>query len=506
MSGVKDAVVSLRESEKNRLMSNLRRTDTMESNMRHNMEQAAGRLRGEFGQQMSNLSRRHDRMESAIGQMSGDMQRMERDNLQRLRGLQSNFEQGLNAQRQEYLQGLDDLNRRTQASLQSQRAELKQDIHHLAEQTEANFRAQREEYLQGLQQQRGEYLHLIQEQSQRFAEALEQQREHLQSQISHIEQRLQQEKVSKQERAQQWANNTRLLLDGINEHYRHEKFAPGELRKLQDELRLVATNLSNGDFEAAISASQQTYLRAGELQLNLALKETEWQAWLDTAKQSAAEVLAACDTHKLAEYVFETEEGETAIEAEVDYWTDNKLSALRAQVETEQQRLSSTDDLSVDDFQQSHTQSAEQRAQVEALVEEAQDALLASQLRNNLGQSIEAALQEAGWETIDATYEGEDNRRAVHLKLKNMAGDEMVSIITPEPSEEGIRNRLQLHFFDNFTNDEKQRIQQARNVVEVLREEGLECGDPSYAPGSEKAPSAERERLDFAKLKKKQSA
>jgi hypothetical protein len=230
----------------------------------------------------------------------------------------------------------------------------------------------------------------------------------------------------------------------------------------------------------------------------------EWNEFLSTARQSAAEVLAACDTHKTAKFTFETEEGAEDFSAEVDFWTKGELSKLRQQVADEQQKLDNPEKLSLDDLKRIIADSDKWRQESEVLVEQAKEALIASQLRNNIAQSIETALETSGWDVIDSTYEGEDYRSALHVKLQNMANDELVTIITPEESaDKSIRNSLNINFFDKNTNDEAFRQERLKLIMASLKEENLDCSQPECKLGTENQSATEVEKLDFEKVREK---
>lgn len=233
----------------------------------------------------------------------------------------------------------------------------------------------------------------------------------------------------------------------------------------------------------------------------------EWEAHLEAAKQNATEVLAACDAQTACCFTFETEEGAEEVAGKVDFWTQGALSELRGQVEAELKQLGRPDDLTLDDLKRSISQSGERRAQCLDLAEKAKEALLASQLRNNLGQMIEDALTDAGWEIADSSYEGEDFRGAVHIKLRNLPGDEIVTIITPEPGQGNtIQNKLNISFFDRSTNDETFRQERLRAITGILQEQGLDITPPVCKPGTENRPCTEDEKLDFEKVRRMKRA
>jgi hypothetical protein len=493
MSGVKETFVNLRSSDYNRMMQTCRRMDNVDGEIQSRVNAQAGRMRDEMNSQLNRVNARHDRLESAMSSMSGDMRRME-----------TNFNKGLRNLSNQFQQDISNLDNRLQRKIERQGQEIRRDMDTRFNKVSAdisNLRGDLSRFenqtIRQFAEQRQEYLGLIQQQGEQFAHALEEQGKHFEKEIQNIHQHLAAEKKNKEDLAQTWANDTEQLLNAIDQSYRHEKFKPGELNALRDQFRqLYQSNFNNGVYEAAIGQCQQTYLQAKKLQLELEHLELEWNNHLNAAKLSATELIAACEANEIAQFVLE--EGDEPIEAKVDYWTEGKLSELRQRAEATQQRLNQPDNLTLDDLRQSTADSEEMRVMVELLAEQAKEALIASQLRNNIGQSIEDALNKAGWDITDAVYESEDFRRSVHVKLKNMAGDELVTIITPEKNADNtIQNHLNISFFDHSTNDENRRQESLRYITQTLQEEELECGTPQCAAGTENRPSDDKEKLDF---------
>lgn len=499
------------------MMNACHRIDDVESNVSRGISQASQRLRSEMNDQINRIHRRHDRFENALSGMSSEMRRMESGFNRSLRNLSVEF--------QNNLLKLDD---RLTHRIQQQGRELRSEIRQHRHEIDQHLHAQRQEYTQMFEivsdelqdlrgdlsrfkdatnqrfdQQRREYFQLIQDMGEQFADALAEQRYELQNQINDIHRALAEEKQDKRYRAEQWANDTQQLLNAIDSAYRHEKFQPGALAKLQNELILIHGNIQNGDYEAAISASQQTYLRAKTLQMVLEQLEMEWNTSLNAARLSAAELIALCDAQQLAEFAIDTEEGVQNVKAEIDFWTNGRLSEVRRHAEDEQRRLEHSEDMSLDDLRKSIAKTQQTKQIVELLAEQAKEALIASQLRNNIGQTIEQALLDAGWEITDSAYEGEDFRGAIHVKLQNYAKDELVTIITPEyTSEQTIRNRVNISFFDRSSNDENNRLQRLRNITQLLRENGLECSPPACTPGTENKPCTDETKLNLDAVRK----
>ncbi|MCP4749660.1 MAG: hypothetical protein GY866_02090 [Proteobacteria bacterium] len=361
-------------------------------------------------------------------------------------------------------QELQKVERSNNAKMQAMRKKYKTDLESLGKQ---------------LKNQRKEYTQLIQEQNVMISKTIQ----------------------NKQSRAKQWQNDVRQLQSIIDEEYRHDKFLPGRLASLKKELVIVQRNLENEDNEAAISAAQQTYLKTQEMRIDLERLESEWQTHLTLAKRSAAEVLAICDAQEIATFVFEAEEGSEEIDGEIDFWTEGELSKLRQRVIDIQKRLQLPDELSLDEFKQIVMESESLNEQCLNLTEIAKKALVASQLRNNIAQLIEDTLADTNWETIDSTYQDNDFRKPLHVKMKNFSGDEIVTIITPEEKSDNIMNRINISFFDRSSNDESYRLERLNSLMETFSENGLDCTKPSCVPGTEHARMPDANKLDFERLR-----
>ncbi len=141
MSGETDANVELRESEKNRMMSACRRIDNVGNNVRQNMQQANRQLRREMDQQLAQINLRYDRFEQNLGNMSANMQRVERQNIERLRNLAKEFHQDMS--------NLDD---RLEGRMSQQKKEISQEVQQHRQAIDGQLQKQRHENSQRFQQ------------------------------------------------------------------------------------------------------------------------------------------------------------------------------------------------------------------------------------------------------------------------------------------------------------------------------------------------------------------
>lgn len=452
MSGQKETYVRLRRSEYNRVMSTCRRVDNIDGNVRATMQREAANLRRDLESRVAGINRRHDNLEKGLSQMGDAMRKAEAEQTRRMKEQAKQFQRGLDGLGKE------------------------------------------------MKSQRKEYRRLIKEQAQRFDKAMAQQRKDLERQIGDVRDAIAKKAADEAAQARQWIDDTRVFLDLIDRETRHEKFSPGDMEKLRGEFAMAEGNFNQETYQAAIAAAQQTYRRASELRMKVAQLEMQWEAALDTARQSAAEALATLDAQTTARLTFEG--GEEEVPCEVDFWTEGGISALREEVAAEQKRLGAPEDLSLEDLKDSVARSEAWRDRSLELAETARERLMASQLRNNIAQAIHAALAGAGWDIADAAFEGQDFRGALHLKLRNFPGDEIVTIITPKEGERGeMENNLLVSFFDHNTNDEDLRKEQRDEIVRRLKAQGLEVGDPVCRPGTENQPARDAVLLDFDRVR-----
>lgn len=346
------------------------------------------------------------------------------------------------------------------------------------------------------------HLRIFEEQQQELQQALETQRQDLQTQITELSKRINKKEADERELAQSLIQDTKALLSFIKDQQRHKKFKPGTVEKIQAEMIVSENIFKKGVYHIAVTAALQSYVKASELRLEIGQLEEEWNVFWKVARKNANDVQVICNEQESYRLTLETEGDSTEIAARIDFWTDGALSDFKKKVHNELKRLDRADDLSLDQLKASIRRSEEWRDECLRLVEKAKQAIIASQLRNNMAQIIAITLRASGWEISDSTYEGEDHRGAMHLKLENYNGDEIVIIITPEMDEtEALNNKLNVFFFDRSSNDETYRQERLKTIVGALQEECLECSEPRSTAVTENNLAKYKSKLDFMQIR-----
>jgi len=455
MSGEKDRIINLRESDYDRLMDNVREVERQ-----GRIQSLLANSAIEMASYVDQVTEQHNR------QLAGYQQRLSQTS-QHVRDLEQNIGRQLSKANQQI-----------------------QDM-------KANFGRR----LDSLDQKIDNTRQILETQ---IAET----RQFCQNQINDINKKIKQKEISEEKAAQTWFNDVTTVIDAIKTNYDHQKFMPGAIDRLTAELTMTQANINGRVFQAAIAKSQETFLKAQELRLELEQKTRQWNEVMIHAQGILKEALIHIDTLEGNQLVFETEDGPVQLDPQVDYWTQGGLTALREQASGYQQQLQDTN-LSFDQLKELTKQLEMVRDEADRLMFRTREAIVASQLRNNIAQTIESSLLEAGWQVKDSAYESENQdsgngfANAFHLKLENVAGDEMVTIIMPEGNADGtIANRLRVSFHPKATADIRQNETQANHIGDILRESGLNTGEMTCTPGTENTERGRPENLDFDSVRR----
>src|SRR5262249_52967284 len=153
-------------------------------------------------------------------------------------------------------------------------------------------------------------------------------------------------------------------------------------------------------------------------------------------------------------------------ELDVDHWSGGELTRLEHELAAARQQLA--DDappLSLDRLQDIvQRQTPEFELRLSRVVETATMRQVASQVRVNLADIVVHTLDGvAGYELIDGSYAGEDQRGAFVAKLRHQNGNEIVVDVSPAADDSG-QAVLRLLSYDHDIGAEEDRLHRARAV------------------------------------------
>ena len=446
MSGQKVSYARITTTEYNRLMRSASVAENMEHKIKKELNKRQVNLQSKFDAQIKITNQRNKKQEKIVANLNSSIKNMEQ-------GFQSQYRE----QAQRHKRDINNLDRKIDS--------------------EVNYIHQK------LDMQRQEYKMLIDEQS-----------KILTTQIKSIEKSIKKKEQKQKDQAREWLKNAKDAL-ALVDTYNHQKFTPNEYNNLQQKIELVESNIQNGNYE--ISNSQNIWMDAYKLRAKLEELENEWNSYLEASLSSNAELLATCEAQKVVQLAFDTEEETNSLEVDIDYWCNGELSHLKSKALEQQKLLESAENLEVKDFKKILEDSNILKEEVLALTQKAKEAIILSQLRSDMASDIVDSLDDSGFQLVDSCFEGEDERKAIHLKLENISGDEVVTIITPVENRE---NRLDIHFFDD--NDESFKQTRLQSMIKRLNDNDVECQAPKCAKGTESHQRGDESVRDFDKVKK----
>jgi hypothetical protein len=312
--------------------------------------------------------------------------------------------------------------------------------------------------------------------------------------------------LDKRRLAEQWLRDCRIIIDHIDAQPRHRQFAPGETDRLRAALAIGEDNMASEMFEAAAASAQSLYGAALRVQADVEFQQMQWDAWFAQAQTSSGALLAEIEAQAGAEWMFEADEGAHKLAAEVDYWSEGALSGLKDRLLADLRRVErEADTVGLEELKALARENEARAEELRELTEKAKERLFASIMRINLAQDIADELEASGWKVQEGTWQGAETdqkggrRNSYHLKLADLAGNEMVTIILPEEDGSGLtRNRLQFAYFPKDNNDARFAGEQTGVLNRKLQEMGAIDGQLTCVAGHERTRRGSEAKRDFA--------
>ena len=454
MSGEKRRYIRVDEAELRRLRQQDSRLRSVQQDLPERLNSVARQTRQEMQQRLRYLEERESRQEEKTRQLRTHLANVE-----------DNTHQQLRQQRQEFQSALEAAQLRQEQAIALQKHDLQLAMH-------KGFEQQREEYLRLTKQHRQEYQQLLTQERQERQKG----QQLLQQQVDRMVQDIHQDRERKHKLAQDLLADVREISSAIDRDYQHQRFAPGELEKLQRSLEMAKNNIATGVSEAAIATSQKTYLDLVDLRLELEQKEQEWLLLYHAALQDIRSLIAEVQGNRECTIEIGSDEDAEAFKLEVDYWANGALSDYEKELaELETQLTKNESSLTTESLKELAAKIETLQPKLGEIVEGAKLAILSSQLRAEIGDRVVEALSSLGYTLVDpeadSCYAEEDARQSYAVKVKNIAGDEVVTVISPD-RDFGV-NSISINTFSPTLLDEKATQQNSQAIFELLEEEGV---------------------------------
>ncbi len=426
MSGHKKATITISQKEYQRLHKNELRMRFMQRPDEDHFEAARSQALEAYQQDLQNLEYRQRNFEDLINGFEDHLRNLETEASSALIDQQTEISETI-------CQAVDQTWNETQSALQSQEAQFNSFLQDLS----ANIESQ-------------------------LAQITDQQNTERSNRKNQFE------------KVRQWIKQAYQMLQFIQQHYDHEKFAPGEIETHHQGLRLAQDNLENGFPETALGTSQQVYLALSGLRVRLESQQHQWDVLLELANQKMKKLyLLACENRSLPGLDLDGNEIDEMLD--IDFWSSRKLSRLINQIQGTARNLYTnretihTEDLS--DLLENQIPHLEQ--ELEEIIYQARLNALNSQLRINIADMVLQALATQGYSIGEAQYQNMDMRQEYSMKVQNPEGNQVLIQVIPN---QGCENELQLHSLNNTARTQHELRQQTREISNALNHFGLSMG------------------------------
>jgi hypothetical protein len=428
MSGSKETTVTMAAREAERLRQSDVKLRAVQQELPERLRAAEASIREEVHRQNARMDQRLRKIENTASQMQSDMASLEKRNRQLLA-----------RQRDEY-----------RSLVATERAER----------------------IQQGQQMRDEYYSLIE------AERAERQQQvsELQSRVSQIEDR----EGRLGQMASAWLQDLRILSDDVGT-LPHERFSPGSMGRINGHIEQAAINLRDGASQAALGQAQNAYFELVELRSEVLRKEQQFEAEYLRALNAIRSLIEEVRLNRQA-VIPADESSSVEIEVDIDFWSREGLTPISERLANLQSRLEKEKEtLELTQVQEMEQETATLRAKLPAVVEAARMTIINSQACHNVAEIVADVMEQQGYHVEEGTYEGEDQRGSYAVKMRNVGGDEFVTIIKPSKERE-LEYTTEMNFYDR-DQDETMRQNFAQAVCDGLNQRGLHATAPQETLG-----------------------
>jgi len=329
----------------------------------------------------------------------------------------------------------------------------------------------RDELDRGLAREREHNHRLVEERideaSRLFHEALDERDRVLREAIDTLGEDLARRELSEREVCATWRDLARDELGAIESSRLREVLAPGELERVRRGLPLADDSARRSMHQAAVAALQQVYLGARVLGDRLALLEAQWEHLHGCALETVEAARAELEQQARCELVLE---GQSPFAVDVAHWSNGAWERLDAELRRVDEDLRADQPPDLETLRALALRGSELHARIDSVVDEARHAVLASIQRRQMQEAFLDKLQDLGYRLAGSTWEGDDQRRAIHMKLANPMGDEMAITVAPAATDDPLGSDVRVDFRDQSPNPTL-RGRRVGVVQQVIQEE-----------------------------------
>lgn len=424
----------------------------------------------------------------------------------------------------------------TSREAQALRAQLQQTVRESnariqeeSRKNEQNIREMHQSFSEALDQTRLNVAEVLDVNNRRIENAMRQNNQMMESEIRNLERRLNEDmhEIQSQlntieslvnnaahnqavllEMAREYENTADMVIADIRENYRVEILCPGRLNSVLQVIQSCQSEINDAESipENAATArreARQALEEAFQLREDVIRAEREWELHFEAARQ----MLNVAATQLEASSEIDLHDGIKDVSVDTDTWTAGDLTALRERLASLDEQLTNSEELDVTGLDRIQSAGMQISREIDDTSMFAVEAFYASQDRAEIAQDIAYQLSDMGLTIVDHSYQGNDQRAAHRLHLRNnVTGFEIVITQTPTIQTNGtIENRLESDIISYGSLNEEYGDDIAHEVLSSMADIGLQQTIVSTVPGFENSPSDRTEYVNFQQWRTEQA-
>lgn len=215
---------------------------------------------------------------------------------------------------------------------------------------------------------------------------------------------LKEREQSHREQAQFWISQTEVFFTDI-EQYRHDMFTPNQLARLRIHIAQVQQDMQSEAYQSAIASARSIFNQAVELKERVVQAEIEWVHYYTQFQYAFADLRSELYYHQTMQFIISTEAGEEHLDANIDYWSNGRISAIADAVGQISEVIERINDIPTVELIAMLNSIKEQCSLLDKAREDAKDALISSQMRAEMASTMAEHMQMAGWEFVGYKFE-----------------------------------------------------------------------------------------------------
>lgn len=298
-----------------------------------------------------------------------------------------------------------------------------------------------------------------------------------------------------------WLTTTSEICRYIIEQYDHEKFLPGQLVTIYNQVRIAEDNFNRGMAEAALPIIQQSYLDLTNMRVELERKTTEWQSLFLVSWEAANQLFKRIKKNATIP-ALDANGDEMNVQLMLNFWSGGEYLQLqnrtRSIIMDMKERVNV---ISIHDLQNIISNSLPEIVQqFDNLIYQARYAALNSQFRINIAEMAIFALRSQGFVEQSCGYDKEDMRNSYFVKMENIEGSQVTIWINPIDNEKNL-NDIVVQSSDVDVRSEPELRNRANEILNSLKNRGLVIKNLETNPTPQLPLSANFRSNDFRQLK-----